>query len=219
METRRLPRGTFRTKRRVQGRGRPRQARSSATLRPCATDYRGRGTLLSKGEAAFFGPLRMAAGRHYLIMCKVRLADVVTCSVRRDRRGPFSAISQKHLDFVLCDPTTTQVVMAVELDDRSHEQAGRRRRDAFVNQVLAAAGVRLIRFRAAYRYSIPDIRDRIMASQNNMHDARKPFACGASEGTQRYASQSNRSDYHTRNTAGAPSDSGPIRQRGEGQGR
>jgi chaperonin GroEL (HSP60 family) len=56
------------------------------------------------------------------------------------------------LDFVLCDPRTTHVRLAIELDDRSHDSAGRKRRDVFVNEALAAAKIPLLRIQAAARY-------------------------------------------------------------------
>ncbi|NOS99449.1 MAG: DUF2726 domain-containing protein [Phycisphaerales bacterium] len=125
--------------------------------------YRRRLALLSRGEAAFFGPLKAAVGSKYLVMCKVRLADVVSCRFSTDDPGPFSAISQKHLDFVLCDPRTTRIVLAVELDDRSHEADDRRRRDRFVDYVLRMAGVRIMRVRARARYRVDEIRRRLDA--------------------------------------------------------
>lgn len=124
--------------------------------------YRNRETLLSRGEAAFFGPLTRAVAGRFLIMCKVRLADVITCREFDWHRGMGSAIAQKHLDFVLCDLRSTRFVLAIELDDRSHEQSHRRQRDRFVNQVLAQASIRLVRFRASARYSVESIRERIM---------------------------------------------------------
>lgn len=121
--------------------------------------YTSRDVLLSRGEAAFFRPLRAAVGRDLLIMCKVRLADVVTCAVTRGRHGPFASISQKHLDFVLCDPRTLRIVLAIELDDRSHDAENRKKRDRFVDEVLEGAGVRLVRFLARARYDAVYIRD------------------------------------------------------------
>jgi len=85
-------------------------------------------------------------------MCKVRLADVVTCRMSPGRHGPFASISQKHLDFVLCDPKTLRIILAIELDDRSHDAEDRQKRDRFVDEVLDRAGVTLIRFQARARY-------------------------------------------------------------------
>lgn len=47
---------------------------------------------------------------------------------------------------------TARTVAAIELDDRTHDQRDRRKRDVFVEQALDAANVVLIRFRAASAY-------------------------------------------------------------------
>jgi len=118
--------------------------------------YASRETLLTRGEAAFHGPLQEAVGGRYLIMCKVRVADVLTCSEADWRHGFGGAISQKHLDFVLCEPASTRIVLAIELDDRSHEAEHRRRRDKFLNEALRTAGIPLLRIKARAQYS-PEI--------------------------------------------------------------
>jgi hypothetical protein len=115
--------------------------------------YASRQTLLSRGEAAFHGPLQEAVGGQYLVMCKVRVADVLTCTETDWRLGHGGAISQKHLDFVLCEPSTTRIVLAIELDDRSHEAEHRQRRDRFLNEALRAGGIRLLRIKARAQYS------------------------------------------------------------------
>lgn len=120
--------------------------------------YVSRVTLLTRGEAAFFGPLQEAVNGKFLIMSKVRLADIVTCSKSKWRTGFGGAISQKHLDFVLCDRKTTGFVLAVELDDRSHEAEHRKRRDRFLNEVLASVGIRILRIRARPFYSVSELR-------------------------------------------------------------
>lgn len=146
-----LLRSCVRWSRHPAGRHRPRKS--------CSEVYRNRQTLLSRGEAAFFGPLTQAIAGRFLIMCKVRLADVIACSEDGWRRGMGAAIAQKHLDFVLCDLRSTRYVLAIELDDRTHAQWHRRRRDRFVNKALAQAGIRLVRFRASAHYSVESIRD------------------------------------------------------------
>lgn len=138
------------------------RARASRTRRPGSSyPYRTRQTLLSQGEAAFFGPLCDAVAGRFHVMCKVRLADVITCSDANWRRGFGAAISQKHLDFVLCEPATMRFVLAIELDDKSHERPERRRRDSFVNIALYRSRVGFIRFEAKAHYSAESIRRRI----------------------------------------------------------
>lgn len=137
----------------------PPRCRVETSYRHRRTDlpYSSRRTLLSKGEVAFFGPFTRAVAGRYLIMCKVRLADIVTCSDVDWQTGFGGAISQKHVDFVLCEGRTTRVVAAIELDDRTHERADRRRRDDFLNRVLVASGIALIRFPTQAFYSVARI--------------------------------------------------------------
>lgn len=114
--------------------------------------YQPRQLLLSRGECAFYRALRAAVRGQYLIAFKVRLADLITCREKDWEAGFGHLIARQHLDFVLCDWRTTKILLAIELDDRSHNLARRRQRDEFVDQALAAAGIGLVRFRAAARY-------------------------------------------------------------------
>jgi very-short-patch-repair endonuclease len=73
-------------------------------------------------------------------------------------------IARQHLDFTLCDHGSTDILLAIELDDRSHELARRKNRDAFLNNALSAAGIPLLRFRAAARYDAVAIASAIDAA-------------------------------------------------------
>lgn len=136
--------------------------------------YRSRRGLLSRGELAFYTVLRDAVCGRFGISIKPRLADVVWCPPRLFRSAAGARVSQKHLDFVLYDMNSTAVVMAVELDDRSHARKERRSRDRFVDEVLARCGVPLLRIRAAPAYSERDLRARLQAS---LRDAMEPRGC------------------------------------------
>jgi hypothetical protein len=128
-------------------RPRPAKARAARKL-----PYKPRPTLLSRGEAAFFFALRAAVRGRYLIAFKVRLADLITCGESAWKEGFGHMIARHHLDFVICDFQTTDIRLAVELDDRSHDRPARKKRDAFVNEALAAAGIPLLRIQAAASY-------------------------------------------------------------------
>lgn len=115
-----------------------------------------RNTLLTKGEHAFYEKLRVAVGRRYHIAPKVRLADVLF--VPGNLWARFGRpICQKHLDFVLCDPETMEVLFAIELDDSSHDNDEAMKKDDFKDQALRVAGIWLLRFRAKYDYTAADI--------------------------------------------------------------
>jgi hypothetical protein len=121
--------------------------------------------LLSQGEAAFYRALFVAVSDHYLIVPKVRVADVlkVAGSVERKRRMvAFNRIAMKHFDFVLCDPRTLAFVGAIELDDKSHGRSDRASRDDFLNEAAATAKLPLHRFRARANYVVEEIRDALL---------------------------------------------------------
>lgn len=90
---------------------------------------------------------------------KVRVADLI--EVRglygRDWWAAFSRVSQKHVDFLVASRKTLEVLMAIELDDRSHQISDRQKRDELLNAVFLQAGIPLIRFNLDY--STTHVRD------------------------------------------------------------
>lgn len=133
------------------------------TGRHAALKYQCRGALLSPGELRFYRSLGEAVADRYLVMCKVRLADLIEAE-----EGFHSAagrkISQRHADFVLVTKRGLRVVAVVELDDKSHLDAQQQTRDAYLADALRAAGVPLIRFPVYQRYDIPKLRGMIYGS-------------------------------------------------------
>lgn len=125
---------------------RPRRRRSPSAI------FRPRHFLLTKNEAAFFHVLAAVIGDRYLISCKVRLADIITCGDRDWRRGHANRIAQKHVDFVVTDIRSSRIVASIELDDRSHLRPERRSRDRFINDLFWKMRVRLIRVPASWEY-------------------------------------------------------------------
>jgi Protein of unknown function (DUF2726) len=120
--------------------------------------YRRRRALLSRGELAFYRALVWAVRERFAINVKPRLADVIWCPPSLWHTPVGARIAQKHVDFVLYDRETTAIILAIELDDRSHARRERKERDAFVNEVLAACGVVLLRVAAAARYDVEALR-------------------------------------------------------------
>lgn len=129
--------------------------------------YLVRDTLNSPTEQAFFSVLRQCVDLDVMIACKVRIADVLEVKLKKRHANDqrwwrfFRLISSKHIDFVLCDVTTSRFLLAIELDDRSHQRRDRQRRDQFVDQVFASAGLPLLHFKASRRYDRQEIQDQI----------------------------------------------------------
>ncbi len=110
--------------------------------------YYARDALLTNTELRFYKTLTQICQRHYPdlgIAMQVRIADIINCSESDWLRGYGPRISAKHIDFVLFEKNTTEIFLCIELDDPSHDKADRKKRDKFVNQVLKAADVNLLR--------------------------------------------------------------------------
>jgi very-short-patch-repair endonuclease len=76
------------------------------------------------------------------ILCKPRLADVFD---HGSDGIAFNKITQKHVDFLICRNDDWTPMLAIELDDDSHERQAVKKRDMFVNALFASTGIPLLR--------------------------------------------------------------------------
>lgn len=116
--------------------------------------------LFSPAERSFYGVLMQVIANRYVVLGKIRLADVVKPRpglTPSERTSALNKISGKHVDFALCDPATLAIVGVIELDDKSHQAERRKERDAFVDNALRAAGVPILHVPAQKSYSTTEI--------------------------------------------------------------
>lgn len=116
--------------------------------------YFAREFLMTKAELKFYGTLKAVTKNKYQIACKVRLADIINCSEVNWRRGYGGQIACKHIDFVLFDEKTSAILLAIELDDKSHDESKRQIRDDFVNKAMRRADVTLLRIPVEWGYDM-----------------------------------------------------------------
>jgi hypothetical protein len=79
---------------------------------------------------------------------------------RRDKTNWYR-IQAKCVDFVLCEAHDFAPRLVIELDDRSHDRPDRRERDAFVDEVLASAGIPILHARWQRHYDTQSLAQRI----------------------------------------------------------
>jgi very-short-patch-repair endonuclease len=108
--------------------------------------------ILSRDEAAFFESLNVVVGSKFTTFSKVRLADIFATENGKQYFQALNRITQKHVDYLLCDPETFEPVMGIELDDDSHDREDRIERDTFVNELFQSAGLKLLRVPSARKY-------------------------------------------------------------------
>ncbi|HEX7550916.1 MAG TPA: DUF2726 domain-containing protein [Candidatus Methylomirabilis sp.] len=117
------------------------------------------GSLLTAAERSFYGALCQEMDSRYQIFAKVRLSDLVEVPRGTPRILWYrNMITQKHVDFVLCTATDLTPQLVIELDDSSHARRDRRKRDAFVDAALAAAGLPILRVPTQRAYAPAELR-------------------------------------------------------------
>lgn len=119
--------------------------------------YRVRDDFLSPAEFSFYKIITSIVGAHISIQCKVRLADVFFVANPNVNYSFFGKISQRHIDFLGCDPKTMKPLFGIELDDSSHNTQKRQKSDRFTNNVFKDAELPLLRIKAQREYNTRDM--------------------------------------------------------------
>tara|TARA_R110001606_G_scaffold11354_7_gene49319 strand:- start:8462 stop:9172 length:711 start_codon:yes stop_codon:yes gene_type:complete len=120
--------------------------------------------LLTPAELSFYHVLKIAVSEQYDIFAKVRLADLVSVKKGVDRAvwgKHFNKIKAKHIDFILCEKNTSEILCAIELDDQSHSQIKRQERDEFVTKVLDVVTLPFARFDVTRTYQSDAVKKHI----------------------------------------------------------
>ena len=98
--------------------------------------------LFTKNEYYFYKQLReIAETKKLIVFAKVRLADFVEVTNKKEYMKYFAKIRSKHVDFLLLNKDTLNIVVAIELDDGSHNE----NKDEFKNKLFEQIKINLIR--------------------------------------------------------------------------
>ncbi|MBK1726721.1 hypothetical protein CKO13_06730 [Halorhodospira neutriphila] len=126
--------------------------------------YQRKESLFTNAERSFLGVLDQAIDERLRVFGKVRVADVLSVKSVGDRKRwqqAFNRINAKHFDFVLCRASDLSLLAVIELDDQSHNQDRRKRRDDFLEEACQAADLPLIRIPAKRNYTVAELRSEI----------------------------------------------------------
>jgi hypothetical protein len=129
--------------------------------------YSKRTHLFSAAERSFLGVLEQATKDEFRVFGKVRIADVIEPIRGLDKstwQSAFNRVSAKHFDFILCSPADLSVLLAVELNDKTHKRTGRKQRDYFVLSACESAGLPLLNIDARRGYSVQEVKELLVAT-------------------------------------------------------
>ena len=118
--------------------------------------------ILTNNEYRFYRILKpMSDARGFIICPKVGLKDLFDVTVSsKDRMTYWSKISQKHIDFLICDDKL-HPVCAVELDDKSHLSEEAKKNDDFKNNLFSTSKIPLYRIPSVSHYTEAHIHSHI----------------------------------------------------------
>lgn len=118
--------------------------------------YRLREPFLTTTELALFRMLMDMMGERYAICPKVALNDVFYILRPNENVHFFNKIFRKHVDFLLCDPTTFAPSFGVEIVKPIAKDGGREA-DKFMEDLFVDAGIPLVHIPSAEKYKATDV--------------------------------------------------------------
>ncbi len=118
--------------------------------------------ILTKAEVEFFKVLKESLEDKYYIFPQVNLSDLLFVKTRKEEYYKYrNKIDRKSVDFVLAEKENLKPLLAIELDDSSHNYGKRKERDSFVEKAFKDAGLSLLRINYRRNYNIQEISDAI----------------------------------------------------------
>ena len=124
---------------------------------------------ITNAELSFFKALEQAVGDRYYIFPQVNLASIVKVNARgRDWWRYFGKISRKSIDFILAEKSSCMPVVAIELDDSSHFEFARQKRDNFINRVFEKINLPILHISCKSGYNIVQLQEEIQSILNNV---------------------------------------------------
>ncbi len=126
-------------------------------------NYQSKPSLLTPPELYAFKTLSAIIPETHYICPKPRIADFLT-PAKQNRQTGFNKISQKHVDFLIIESCSSRPILAIEIDDSSHNRKDRQERDLFINEALATARIPIVRFGANQQIQLGAIEHHLNAA-------------------------------------------------------
>lgn len=124
--------------------------------------YRKKPFLVTKGENEFYHVLHRIIKNQYLIFPQIHLISLLEHQLRgQGWRGAKAYIDRLSVDYVICDKKHLMPILAIELDDSTHNREERIERDMKVESILKQAGIPLVRVPYIDRFKEEKIKEKV----------------------------------------------------------
>jgi len=122
----------------------PQSKRWQDKLYPKHQPIKNKKEFLSQAEAKFKKILRKNLPENIEIHCKVRLSDILKTETHNPRTN------MMHIDYALLNEETQKIILAIELDDKSHNTPEAQERDKIKNNALDNSNIPYVRVKNMY---------------------------------------------------------------------
>ncbi len=118
-------------------------------------------------ERKFYEAILNDIGDEFRVFAKVRLADIIWLTNEpKDKWRHLKRVLSSHIDFVICDVQQQIPLVAIELDDSTHNRFDRQESDKFKDSLFAHVQMPLERFPVKDTYQPGEIGKRIRDAIN-----------------------------------------------------
>lgn len=108
--------------------------------------YNRKYTIMTEREVEFYKKLKFVCGENILIFPQIHLSNLFFHNIKgQNFKSAFKFINKLSVDFVLVDSRNFKTLMAIELDDSTHNEYDRIRRDLIVDDIFKKADFPLLR--------------------------------------------------------------------------
>lgn len=132
----------------------------SETIQEYKNRFEKKEYILTQTELKFYRILKGITDELKLKICpQVSLYEIINAKKFND----FYRISNKTIDFVITEQNL-KIRCCIELDDYTHKQQNRIKRDIFINEIFEETGIKLIRIPVSQYYNTEKIKNAITGS-------------------------------------------------------
>lgn len=108
--------------------------------------YRRKPYIMTRKENTFYHTLSRILGNQYYIFPQVNLITLFEYKIKgQNWKGAKATIDRLSVDYVICDNRWLSPILAVELDDPTHQRGDRIVRDRNVEKIFRDAKIPLVR--------------------------------------------------------------------------
>lgn len=151
------------------------KSQTSSTEDALALAYRNKDPLFTPAERSFYGVLQRAVDKDryqglYQSFGQSPVADILEPQPSHNRsqwQKAINSISAKHSDFVVCKADDLTPVAVIELDDKSHNQKHRQKRDELLNNICKQAELPMLQVPAQWAYKVEVVRMMLVKELEN----------------------------------------------------